>query len=375
MVRTITPFNLLPIYSGLPDRAARAGLYCPTTKGPMFQFYRAGGLAVNSFETYNAATGSATTQDAAQIEVSETATGTFFTYKGDTLDVAMSQGQEYHFRVTLSDDTVYYSHLLCPLSAFDAAAITLAVSSCVSSSGAYSINLLATIPAGAGYRIVITDNNGTDTAIMGAKAFTIDETFGTDVAGGMSIKIEIYANVTAPNGGSIEVYRRYRLTFPVASPCTTTLTDQATTITADETLHVLRIDNDGADKQPLQILHQTGFIQELYFVGFDEAPTPVQEQSFVISANGTPVFQGAALRTAYPLSFWPCPDEVAAALDAQTNSKGISVEALAGDVTEAVKMTVTRQPVTNDNVQALTLTFEVDAVRVERCEDDYVLTA
>ena len=126
MVRTITPFNLLPIYSGLPDRAARAGLYCPTTKGPMFQFYRAGGLAVNSFETYNAATGSATTQDAAQIEVSETATGTFFTYKGDTLDVAMSQGQEYHFRVTLSDDTVYYSHLLCPLSAFDAAAITLA---------------------------------------------------------------------------------------------------------------------------------------------------------------------------------------------------------------------------------------------------------
>jgi len=341
----------------------------------MFQFYRTGSLSVTSFETYNAATGSATTQDAAQIEVSETAAGTFFTYKGDTLDVAMSQGQEYHFRVTLSDGSVYYSHLLCPLAAFDAAVITLAVSSCVSSSGAYSINLLANIPAGAGYRIVITDNNGTETAIMGAKAFTINETFGTAVAGGMSIKIEIYANVTAPNGGSIEVYRRYRLTFPVASPCTTTLTDQATTITADETLHILRIDNDGADKQPLQILHQTGFVQELYFVGFDEAPTPVQEQSFVISANGTPVFQGAALRTAYPLSFWPCPDEVAAALDAQTNSKGVSIEALAGEVTEAVKMTVTRQPVTNDNIQAVTLTFEVDAVRVERCEDDYTLTA
>lgn len=365
----------MPMYLGLPDRASRATLYSPTTSAVPFQIYVAGSAqSVTAFGMYNPATGVTTAQSTHLIDVASTASGTYYSYLGDSLTAAMTNGQGYHMRLELSGGGVYYSQKICATSAFDATLFGLTVTSCTQpNSSTYTINLSSSIPAGAGYTILVSDNNSAQTAYHTSKTFSIANGFGTAVLGAMSFNITITATLALPNGGSITTQRRWRIQFATSAACSYTLSALSTTSTADETLHVLTVTNGGTDKPGYNILHQTGFEHKLYLVAFDELPQVIREENYATSSAGSTVFQGAAVRTAYSLSFWPCPDDVLTGLQSQAVSSGINIAAIAGTSATAQKMTITPLAVNNEQVPGATILFELDAARVDRCETDLTL--
>lgn len=377
MVLPVNPYCLLPVYAGRPATAGVGYLHSPVEKAPHFQFYVPGTYSpVAAFEIYTPSTGSSATLSTALIEEADNdGAGTFYTYKGGTLTAPLTSGLMQQLVVTLDNGDVYSTKYLCPFLAFDGEAIDLTLVSCVNpSSGVFTFTFSAGVPIGAGHSVLVADNNSSATAYKN-NSFTISNGFATAVLGGFSINVTVQISLEHPQGGAMEITKVYRLTFTSADPCgTLAITPLTSSYNYGENLHLLQSTNSTADRPDLLLMHQTGFIQQLYFMGFSSAPTPVIEETYTDRADGKPVFNGAVSRRQYALDFYPCPDELITAIGTLRSANGTTITTFGQSANIAEQIALSITPVEGDSVSAGRLSFVMDSARLARCNEDFTIT-
>jgi hypothetical protein len=374
--------NLFPFYENDITEARKGVLHSPVSTLPHFQIFvptTLPGAAVSTFRVRNNATGAYITQNANLIEttgVTAPVSGVFYTYEGSALTNPMTPNVAQQVEIVLSNGKKFYSHTFCPSHVFASSAIgALTLIACsVPSGGNYNFAFLATVPDGAGYSILLDDENSAATAYVG-KSFTITQAFPTAVLGGVSILITLSITLQLPNGGQMRQTLVRRLTFSTSDPCgTDTLTTISNTTTYDEDVFLLEIDNATADIAPLNQMYQRGFIQQLYFIGHQQVPTPVINEVYNERANGQPAFGGATFREQLNIDFFPVPDALALSIPALRYARGVRLFNRQQNIQyNPERFNLAIIEIEGEDVSAGTLQVEFDSARIDRCESNYTL--
>lgn len=374
--------NLFPFYENDISEARKGVLHSPVTTLPHFQIFVPGASAatVSTFRVRNNMTGATISQNSNLIErtsVTGPTAGTFFTYEGSALTNAMTPNVTQQVEIILSSGRRFFSHAFCPSHVFASSApATITQTACtVPSGGNYTFTFAAVIPDGAGYSILLQDGGSAATAYVN-KNFTITQAFATPALGSVTIFINLSVTLELPNGGEMRQMLVRRLQFTTANPCgTAALTTISNTITFDEDVFLLEIDNTAADIAPLTQLYQNGFIQQLYFIGQQQAPTPVVSESYTERTTGAPAFGGATFRTQLNLDFFPCPDALSLAIPALRYAKGIRLfNRQQGIQYNPERINLALIEIEGEEVSAATLQVEIDSARIDRCETNFTLS-
>ena len=375
--------NLFPFYENDITEARKGVLHSPVLRLPHFQIFVPGtlpGAAVSTFRIRNSATGAFVTQNNNLIEttgVTAPVSGTFYTYEGGTLTNALTPNVTQQVELALASGRRFYSHAFCPSHVFESSApgAISFVACSVPSGGNYTFAFLVTIPDGAGYSILLADENSSARAYVG-KNFTITQAFATPVAGGVSILMTLSITLQLPNGGELRQTLVRRLVFSTANPCGTyTLTTVSNTTSFDEDVFLLEIDNALADIAPLNQMYQRGFIQQLFFVGHQQAPTPIINEVYNERANGQPAFGGATFRQQLNIDFFPVPDALALSIPALRYAKGVRLFNRQQNIQyNPERFNLALIEIEGEDVSAGTLQIEFDSARIDRCEANYTLS-
>jgi hypothetical protein len=375
--------NLFPFYRNDITEARKGVLHSPVLRLPHFQIFIAAagaGPSVTTFRIRNNATGAFVTQSTALIEttnVSAPVSGTFYTYEGGTLTNALTPNVTQQVELVMSNGRRFYSHAFCPSHVFEVSppgAINF-VSCNVPSGGNYTFTFAADIPNGAGYSILLADENSSARTYVD-KNFTITQAFATPVVGGVAILMTLSITLQLPNGGEIAQTLVRRLVFSTSNPCGTyTLTTQSNNTTWDEDVFFLEIDNGGADIAPLNQMYQRGFIQQLFFVGHQQAPTPVINEVYNERSNGQPAFGGATFRQQLNIDFFPVPDALALSIPALRYARGVRLTSRHQNIQyNPERFNLAIIEIEGEDVSAGTLQVEFDSARIDRCESNYTLS-
>ena len=122
-------------------------------------------------------------------------------------------------------------------------------------------------------------------------------------------------------------------------------------------------------------MYQRGFIQQLYFIGHQQVPTPVINEVYNERANGQPAFGGATFREQLNIDFFPVPDALTLSIPALRYARGVRLFNRQQNIQyNPERFNLAIIEIEGEDVSAGTLQIEFDSARIDRCESNYTLS-